>query len=136
MIKILIINLGLTNTTFKQLLNRHNFHITENCWISDICSSSKFEFKTFSFKCLVVSNYIVVSYSKVTLQFYIVKNSKFKEEKRPPKRPYRSETFAALKLFQNCILFEEEQVALHLQSHVEKFSVLYEKTLQLKKQQT
>ena len=65
-----------------------------------------------------------------------MKNSKFKEEKRPPKRPYRSETFAALKLFQNSSLFEEEQVALHLQSHVEKFSVLYEKTLQLKKQQT
>ena len=29
-----------------------------------------------------------------------------------------------------------EQVALHLQSHLDKFSVRYEKTLQSKKQQT
>ena len=38
-------------------------------------SSSKFEIEPFSFKCLVVSNYIVV-----TLQLYIVKSVKFKEE--------------------------------------------------------
>ena len=39
-------------------------------------------------------------------------------------------------LLQNCSLFEEEQVAIHLRSHLDKFSVLYEKTLQSKKQQT
>ena len=70
------------------------------------------------------------SYIGVTLQLYIVKNSKFKEEKRPLKRPKQSKTFAALELLQNCSLFEEQQVALHLQIHLDKFSVLYEKTLQ------
>ena len=64
-----------------------------------------------------------------------MKNSKFKEERRP-KRPLRSETFAALKLLQNCSLFDVEQVVLHLQSHLDKFSLLYEKILQSKKQQT
>ena len=41
-----------------------------NCWnlsISDVCSSSKFEFKTFLFKYLAVSNYIAV---RVTLQLH------------------------------------------------------------------
>ena len=37
-------------------------------------------------------------------------------------------------MLQNCSLFEEEQVALHLQSHLDRFGVLYEKTLQSKKQ--
>ena len=43
--------------------------------ISDACSCSKFKFKTFSFKCQIVSNYIAVA-----LQLYIVKNNEFKEE--------------------------------------------------------
>ena len=38
-------------------------------------SSSKFELKAFSFKCLVVSNYVVV-----TLQLYTVKNGEFQKE--------------------------------------------------------
>ena len=75
------------------------------------------------------------SYIVITLR-HIVKNGEFKEEKWPPKRPSRSEIFTALELLRNCSLFEEEQVALHLRSHVEKFSVLYENTLQTKKQQT
>ena len=33
-------------------------------------------------------------------------------------------------LLQNSSLFEEEQVAIHLRSLLDKFSVLYEKTLQ------
>ena len=48
-----------------------------------------------------------------------------------PKKPSRSEIFAALKLLQNCSPFEE--VAFHLRTHLGKFSVLYEKTLELKK---
>ena len=52
-----------------------DFWITKICRISDACSRSKLEFKTFSFKCLVVSNYIVV-----TLQLFIVKIGEFKEE--------------------------------------------------------
>ena len=37
------------------------------------------------------------------------------EEPGPPKRSSRSEVFAVLELLQNCSLFEEEQVAFHLQ---------------------
>ena len=48
-----------------------------------------------------------------------------------PKRPSRSEIFSALWLLQNCGPFEE--VAFHLRTHLGKFSVLYEKTLELKK---
>ena len=47
----------------------------EVCGISDAYSSSKFIFKTFWFKCLVVLNHSVV-----TLQLYNVKNDEFKEE--------------------------------------------------------
>ena len=39
-------------------------------------------------------------------------------------------------LLQNCTLFEEEQVASHLRTHLEKFSMLYEKTLESRKQQS
>ena len=58
------------------------------------------------------------------------------EEPGPPKRSLWSEIFSALELLRNCSLLEEEQVALHLRSHVDKFSALYEKTLVSKKQQT
>ena len=51
------------------------FFSFEICLIPDTCRSSKCEFKTFSFKCLAISNYIVV-----TLQLYFVENCKFKEE--------------------------------------------------------
>ena len=44
-----------------------NFWITKICQISDVCNISKFEFKTFSFKRLVVSNYTVVT---VTLYWH------------------------------------------------------------------
>ena len=53
--------------------------MTEICQISDACSSSKFEFKIFSFKCFVVSNYLAVKLV-VKLQLYIVTNSQFKEK--------------------------------------------------------
>ena len=88
-------NPGLNNTTFSEFLIKSNknikfspqilswqavsyfralefisnFWITEICRISDACSRSKLEFKTFLYKCPVVSNYIVV-----TLQLYIMKN--------------------------------------------------------------
>ena len=58
------------------------------------------------------------------------------QEPRPPKRLSWLEMFAALKLLQNCSPFEEQQAAFQLQNHLDKFSVLYEKTLQSKKQQT
>ena len=58
------------------------------------------------------------------------------EEPGPPQRPARSEIFVALELLQNCTLFEEEQVASHLRTHLEKFSMLYEKTLESRKQQS
>ena len=35
---------------------------------------------------------------------------------------------------QTCSQFEEKQIASHLRSHLDKFSVLYEKPLQSKKQ--
>ena len=54
----------------------------------------------------------------------------------PPQRPAHSEIFAALELLQNCTLFEEEQVASHLRTYLEKFSMLYEKTLESRKQQS
>ena len=57
------------------------------------------------------------------------------EELGPPQRPARSELFAAMELLQNCSFFEEEQVASDLRSHLEKFSVLYEKTLDFRKEQ-
>ena len=47
------------------------------------------------------------------------------EEPGPPQRPAQSEIFATLELLQNCTLFEEEQVASHLRTHLEKFSMLY-----------
>ena len=53
----------------------------------------------------------------------------------PSKRPSRSEIFAVLKLCQNCSLFEEGQLAFYERSHLDKFSVLYDKTLQPKEQQ-
>ena len=53
----------------------------------------------------------------------------------PSKRPSRSEIFAVLKLRQNCSLFEEGQLAFYVRSHLDKFSVLYDKTLQPKEQQ-
>ena len=78
--KSLIQNLSLTNTPFNKFLiisNKNigflikfypvfteficNLCITEICRISDACSSSKVEPKIFSFKCFVVSNYIVVT---------------------------------------------------------------------------
>ena len=65
-----------------------------------------------------------------------MKNGKFKEEKWSPARLSRSEIFAALDLYQNCSLFEEEKVAFYVQSHLDKFSVRFEKTLQSKKQYT
>ena len=58
------------------------------------------------------------------------------EEPGPPQRPAQSEIFVALELLQNCTLFEEEQVASHLRTHLEKFSMLYEKTLESRKQQS
>ena len=65
-----------------------------------------------------------------------MKNREFKEENGPLKRPQWSEIFAALELLQNCNPFEKELVAFHLQSHLDKFSVFYQKALQSKKQQT
>ena len=56
------------------------------------------------------------------------------KEPGPPKRPSWSEIFVHLKLLQNCCLFEEEQVTWHLRSFPDKFSTLYKKTLQSKKQ--
>ena len=53
----------------------------------------------------------------------------------PSKRPSRSEIFAVMKLRQNCSLFEEGQLAFYVRSHLDKFSVLYDKTLQPKEQQ-
>ena len=53
----------------------------------------------------------------------------------PSKRPSRSEIFAVLKLRQNSSLFEEGQLAFYVRSHLDKFSVLYDKTLQPKEQQ-
>ena len=47
----------------------------------------KFEFKTFSFTCLVVSNY-----TGVTLQLYIVKNGGFKREKIIVSEKYKAIT--------------------------------------------
>ena len=109
--KTLIQNLGLTNTAFNEfrIISNKNigfllkvyhgsskqddifelrslfatFESLEICRISDACSSSKFEFKALSSKCLVVSNYIVVtvsySYIVVTIKLYIVNNGEFKE---------------------------------------------------------
>ena len=90
----LIKNLGLLNTTFNEFLIISNknisfllkfyhgfskqYHILSfkvYLKLPDACNSSKFEFKIFSFKCVVVSNCIVV-----TLQLYVVKNSEFKED--------------------------------------------------------
>ena len=58
------------------------------------------------------------------------------EELGSLKRPSQSEIFSALEWLQNCSLFEKEQVAFHLRSHLDKLSVLYEKTLRSKKQHT
>ena len=90
----LIKNLGLLNTAFNEFLIISNknisfllkfyhgfskqYHILSfkvYLKLPDACNSSKFEFKIFSFKCVVVSNCIVV-----TLQLYVVKNSEFKED--------------------------------------------------------
>ena len=57
------------------------------------------------------------------------------EEPGPPKRPARSEVFATLELLQNCSYFEEEQAASDLRSDLEKFSVLYKKALNSRKEQ-
>ena len=51
----------------------------------------------------------------------------------PPQRPARSEV-NTLELFQNCSFCEGEQEASDLRSHLEKFSVLYEKTLDSRKE--
>ena len=56
------------------------------------------------------------------------------EELGSLKRSSQSEIFSALEWLQNCSLFEEEQVAFHLRSHLDKFRVLYEKNLRSKKQ--
>ena len=58
-----------------------------------------------------------------------IPDNDYEERSGPPKRPSRSEIFEALELLQNCSLFEEEQATFYLGSHLEKFSVLYEKTL-------
>ena len=63
-----------------------NFWITKICRISDVCNISKFEFKTFSFKRLVVSNYTVVTvtlywhYSCITWKMASLKRNRIRKE--------------------------------------------------------
>ena len=58
------------------------------------------------------------------------------EEVEPPNKPSRSEIYAALELLQKCSLFEEEEVAFNMRRHLEKFNVIYDKSHEMKKQQT
>ena len=66
------------NKQYHNLEVRSLFAIVESLksvGISDTCICSKFKFKSFSFKCQIVSNYIAVA-----LQLYIVKIDEFKEK--------------------------------------------------------
>ena len=58
------------------------------------------------------------------------------EEVEPPNKPSRSEIYAAMELLQKCSLFEEEEVAFNMRRHLEKFNVIYDKSQEMKKQQT
>ena len=58
------------------------------------------------------------------------------EEVEPPNKPSRSEIYAAMELLQKCSLFEEEEVAFNMRRHFEKFNVIYDKSQEIKKQQT
>lgn len=70
-----------------------NSWITEICQISDACSCSKFEFETFSCKCLFVLNYIVV---KVTLYLHYScifwEMESFKMKRLPLSEKYKAVT--------------------------------------------
>ena len=58
------------------------------------------------------------------------------EEVEPPNKPSRSEIYAAMELLQKCSLFEEEEVAFNMRRHLEKFNGIYDKSQEMKKQQT
>ena len=58
------------------------------------------------------------------------------EEVEPPNKPSRSKIYAAMELLQKCSLFEEEEVAFNMRRHLEKFNVIYDKSQEMKKQQT
>ena len=58
------------------------------------------------------------------------------EEVESPNKPSRSEIYVAMELLQKCSLFEEEEVAFNIRRHLEKFNVIYDKSQEMKKQQT
>ena len=58
------------------------------------------------------------------------------EEVEPPNKLSRSEIYAAMELLQKYSLFEEEEVAFNIRRHLEKFNVIYDKSQEIKKQQT
>ena len=58
------------------------------------------------------------------------------EEVEPLKKPSRSKIYAAMELLQKCSLFEEEEEALKMRRHLEKFNLIYDETQEMKKQQT
>ena len=58
------------------------------------------------------------------------------EEVEPPSKPSRSEIYAAIELLQKCSFFEEEEVAFNMRRYLEKFNVIYDKSQEMKKQQT
>lgn len=113
----LIQNLGLANTAFNEFLIISNKYIG---FLLKFYHGFSEQYHIFELRSLFAT---FESLTSVEFPMYaVVRNSNSKHF-----HPNASS-------FQNCSLFEE-QLAIYLRSHLGKFSVLYEKTLQSKKQQ-